>query len=134
MWIHQYAVDTSKDLTQPLPEPSNDDMELALLGLTRTPKGDELEEFVSSPAVFEMPLAFWKKNCESHPQLANMARDFFAIPATSAPSEQCFSKAHTLLPYTRNRLGTDRIQEQMLLDSWLDYFNRKNSLFNIYPL
>jgi len=85
---------------------------------------DQLEEFVSGPTVRETPLLYWKKNCESYPQLAKMARDFFAIPATSAPSERCFSKARSLLPYTRNRLGADKIQEQMLMDSWYDYFGQ----------
>jgi len=122
VWIDQYAQDTSQDLTQPLPDPSEDDLELSLLGFSSKPKGDELEEFVSGPTVRETPLVYWKKNCESHPQLAVMARDFFAIPATSAPSERCFSKSRALLPYSRNRLSPGRIQEQMLLDSWYDYF------------
>ncbi|KAG0032515.1 hypothetical protein BGZ83_004434, partial [Gryganskiella cystojenkinii] len=87
-WFNQYAEDTSQDPTQPFPDHDDEDVELALLGFTNNrPKGDELEEFVSGPTVRETPLAFWKKNCESYPQLTKMARDFFAIPATSAPSE-----------------------------------------------
>jgi hypothetical protein len=130
VWTDQYArVDTGEDLTQPLPDPSEceGDVELALLGMTGQPDGDELESFVSSPVVRETPLIFWKKKCDSYPKLSKMARDFFAIPATSAPSERCFSKARSLLPYTRNRLGPSKIQEQMLLDSWFDYFNRKST-------
>jgi hypothetical protein len=56
-----------------------------------------------------------------------MAKDYFAIPATSASSERCFSKARQLLPYTRGRLGPEKIQEQMLLDSWYDYFSKKKN-------
>jgi hypothetical protein len=123
VWINQYAVDTSEDDTQPFPDPSEDDLELSLLGFTTSPKGDELEEFATGPTVIKTPLAYWKMNCGAHPQLAKMARDFLAIPATSAPSERCFSKARSLLPYTRNRLGPDKIQEQMLLDSWCNYFD-----------
>lgn len=119
----EYAASTSEDLTQPSLDASNDDIELALLGMIKKPKADELEEFVSSPKVMETPLVFWRKNCGSYPQVARMARDFFAIPATSAPSERCFSKARPLLPYTRNRLGPNKIQEQMLLDSWYGYFS-----------
>jgi hypothetical protein len=55
-----------------------------------------------------------------------MAKDYFAIPATSASSERCFSKARQLLPYTRGRLGPEKIQERMLLDSWYDYSKKKN--------
>lgn len=65
VWISQYADDTSEDLTQPLPDPSNDDKELVLLGLTNKPRGEELEVFVSSPTVREVPLVYWKNNCGS---------------------------------------------------------------------
>jgi hypothetical protein len=124
VWTDQYVEDNSQDLTQPFPDPGDNDLELSLLGFTNKQKGDELEEFVLGSIVRETPLVYWKKNCESRPQLAKMARDFFAIPATSAPSERCFSKARSLLPYTRNRLSPERIQEQMLLDSWYDHFNK----------
>jgi hypothetical protein len=97
-------------------------MELTLLGLTKTQKDDQLEEFVLGPLIMEMPLVYWKKNHGSYPHLAKMAKDYFAVPATSAPSERCFSKARSLLPYIRNRLGPDKIEQQMLLNSWYDHF------------
>jgi hypothetical protein len=63
MWKDQYATNTAEDLT--LLDESESEIELALLGMTKKPKGDELEEFVSSPTVMEMPLAFWKKKTTS---------------------------------------------------------------------
>jgi len=119
VWRAQYSGITIEDIIQQPQDDSNSDIELDFLGLTKTKtaRRDELEEFVSSPTASETPLLYWKKNCETYPQLAKMARDFLAVPATSAPSERCFSKARSLLPYTRNRLGADKIQEQMLMDS-----------------
>ncbi|KAF9367636.1 hypothetical protein BGX21_007192, partial [Mortierella sp. AD011] len=55
-WHSHYAANTNDELTQPLPEPANDDFELDLLGFTDRPKDDELEEFVSNPIVKETPL------------------------------------------------------------------------------
>lgn len=40
-------------------------------------------------------------------------------------------KARSHLPFTGNRLGPDRIQEQMLLDSWYEYFSLKNNSWNV---
>lgn len=123
-WVNQYAEDTSDVVTQPLQE-NDDEDEFSLLGFSSTtPMGDELEDFVSRPRIKEKPLVYWRRHCDEHPRLAMMARDFFAVPASSASSERCFSKARSLLPYTRNRLCPVRIKEQMLLNSWYDYFQQ----------
>jgi len=106
-------------------------MELILLGKRKRNKVDQLELFVTAPPVEEMPLDFWKQHHGSFPQLAPIApmvKDFYAIPATSASSEHCFSKAHALLPYTRNCLSPNRIKEQMLLDSWYHFFDQKDEM------
>ncbi|KAF8949773.1 hypothetical protein BGZ46_004955, partial [Entomortierella lignicola] len=116
-WYEHYMKDLNGADTQPLPDPSDDDNELSLLGLATYPNQDELEDFVMGPAVRDTPLSYWKKNPSSYQQLAGMARDFFTVPATSASSERCFSKARSLLPYSRNRLGVNKIKEQMLLRS-----------------
>ncbi|KAF9309669.1 hypothetical protein BGZ91_007329, partial [Linnemannia elongata] len=67
-WRDQYAANTSEDRTQSPLDASNDDIELTLLGMTKKPKRDELEEFVSSPKVMETLLVFRRRNCGSYPQ------------------------------------------------------------------
>lgn len=96
------------------------DAELDLLGVPDKPKGCELQEYVAERYARRLPLEFWKENDDPRrfPQLAKMARDYFAIPATSASSEHCFSQTRAHLPYTKNRLGQHKIKEQMLLESW----------------
>lgn len=131
VWNRDYSMETEdhdddhEDLTLPLLDP-DDNSELALLGFTgRRKEGDELEGFAASPTVKELPLSFWKRSCDSYPRLARMARDYFAIPATSAPSERSFSKGRALLPYNRSRLGPQKVKEQLALDSWYEYFSKK---------
>jgi len=118
-WKEQYPRDNCDTVTQPPNlDPRGDNMELTLLGLAKTCKDDQLEEFVSGPFIMEMPLVYWKRNHGSYPHLAKMDKDHFAVPATSAPSERYFPKACLLLPYTRNRLSPDNIGQQMLRNSW----------------
>jgi hypothetical protein len=52
-----------------------------------------------------------------------MARDYLAIPATSVPSEQCFSISKNLITNNRNRLVGKTVRMCMCLKSW-------NSLLN----
>jgi hypothetical protein len=62
LWRDQYVVNTSMDLTEPSVNADDNDMELTLLELTKRPKGDQLEEFVSSGTVMAAPLGYWKEN------------------------------------------------------------------------
>lgn len=77
-------------------------------------------------AVPDLELSFWKGQVLHWPQLSLMAKHHLAIPATSTPSERCFSAARLILPYTRNRLTSETIRILMLTDSWmklgLEYF------------
>ena len=52
------------------------------------------------------------------PVLSQMAQDFLAIPATSAPSESMFSQASDIITKKRNRLGADTVNMLMCLRSW----------------
>ena len=40
-----------------------------------------------------------------------MAQELLAIPGTAVPSEKGNSEARELLPYTRNRLGPEKLEE-----------------------
>ena len=52
-----------------------------------------------------------------------MARDYLAIPATSVPSEQCFSISKNLITNNRNRLMGKTVRMCMCLRSWNGILN-----------
>ncbi|KAG0247202.1 hypothetical protein DFQ27_002429, partial [Actinomortierella ambigua] len=103
---------------------SEDDMNSQLLNLVgasgRMKKrriADQLDSFVEGDRVAKAPLDYWKSDDDEHKDIRRMARDYFCIPATSAPSERAFAKARAFIPYTRNRLSAGRLKDLMLLGS-----------------
>ncbi|CAI7889520.1 unnamed protein product, partial [Closterium sp. NIES-54] len=50
--------------------------------------------------------------------LRRMARDYLAIPATSASSERVFSLGRNLISWKRHRLASQRTRAVMILRSW----------------
>ncbi|KAG0259463.1 hypothetical protein DFQ27_004043, partial [Actinomortierella ambigua] len=83
---------------------------------------DELDAYASFhvPGTYNHhePLRFWRDYEKMWPAVAQMARDYLAIPTTSTPAERIFSRSRALLPYQRNRMSNDRIRELMLADAW----------------
>lgn len=81
-----------------------------------------LEEYLNQPTVSmnTEPLKWWKSNEEQFPNLAKMARDYLAIPGTSASSERLFSSGRQLITDFRCSLSPATIQACMCLKSWLD--------------
>lgn len=61
---------------------------------------------------------YWKVKQYEFPTIAKIARDFLAIPATSAPSECVFSGGSDLISKKRARLSVDSIQMLMCLRDW----------------
>jgi hypothetical protein len=47
-----------------------------------------------------------------------MARDYHAIPATSAPSERVFSMAGNLVSKKRTRISSENVRYVLCLRSW----------------
>ena len=88
-------------------------------------KAGELDEYVKEGSQLvlcekEPPeLMYWRSQSERWPNLANMAQDYLAIPATSTPAERCFSQAKYILPPERNGLRPTSIRSLVLLDSWI---------------
>jgi hypothetical protein len=91
---------------------------------------DELERYYAFPRPKEGTdiLAWWKSTgTSSFPTLAKMARDYFAIPASSVASERVFSSAADICTPDRNRLEPDTVSDAMCLKMWLrnkDIFNK----------
>ena len=63
----------------------------------------------------ENPLIWWSKHHEQFPRLAKLAKAYLAIPATSVPSEQSFSKAGYITEKRRSKLSTDHVKEILFL-------------------
>jgi len=64
-------------------------------------------------------LKWWKDNSKLFPNFSEMARELLAIPGTAVPSERVNSEAREMLPYTRNRLGPEKIEATLVLKSYL---------------
>jgi hypothetical protein len=63
-------------------------------------------------------LLWWKVNSKKYPNLSRMARDYLAIPGTSASSERLFSSGKLMITDTRSRLSASTIQACQCLKSW----------------
>ncbi|KAG0258626.1 hypothetical protein DFQ27_004536 [Actinomortierella ambigua] len=79
---------------------SEDDMNSQLLDLVsasgRMKKrriADQLDSFVEGDRVAIAPLDYWKSGDDEYKDIRRMARDYFCIPATSAPSERAFTNS-----------------------------------------
>merc|ERR1712071_358828 len=66
----------------------------------------------------EDPLVYWKRRETSSPFLAEMAKIYLAVPATSTPSERAFSQGRLLLRYSRSRQNSQHIRALICLKSW----------------
>jgi hypothetical protein len=63
-------------------------------------------------------LGWWKNHEQDYPVLANMARDYLAVQASSVPSERVFSSSGLFISDRRTRLSNDTIQASMCLKHW----------------
>lgn len=81
---------------------------------------DELLVYLSECAAYPTcdPLAWWGTVGSRFPALQRAARDYLAIPATSAPSERAFSKGRQTISEFRHRLDPSMIEALELLQSW----------------
>ena len=65
-------------------------------------------------------LHYWKNNANASPTLAMMARDIFAVPMSTVPSESCFSSANRILTDKRSKLGPTVFERLVCLKDWFD--------------
>ena len=61
------------------------------------------------------PLSYWKLKENEYPILAQLARKFYSVPATSAPIERVFSHAGRILTPLRSRLLPEHFETLIFL-------------------
>ena len=66
-------------------------------------------------SIEEDPLIWWRTNSYRFPILSFLAKDFLAVPATSVPSEQIFSKAGHIMNVKRSSLGSSLADKLIFL-------------------
>ena len=69
----------------------------------------------------EDPLQYWKRNEAAYPILSAMAKDYLAVPGSSASSERVFSAAKNVVTLLRNRLMPDTVKYILRMKSWTKY-------------
>ena len=64
-------------------------------------------------------LAWWKLNAPKYPDLARVAKDVLAVPASTVASEAAFSTSGRTLSAVRNRLKPETLEAFMCAQDWL---------------
>ncbi|CAI5928541.1 unnamed protein product [Closterium sp. NIES-65] len=89
---------------------------------------DEVDRYLAEPRQRGgCPLAFWRAR-EDFTVLREMARDYLAVPATSAASERAFSQGRNIITWQRHRLSDGRVRAVMAIKSWMEQNTSGRSL------
>ena len=73
-------------------------------------------------------MAWWRRHERAYPTLAMMARDVFAVPVSTVPSESCFSSANRILSDKRSKLGPHVFERLVCLKDWIQAEDRKQHM------
>jgi hypothetical protein len=79
-----------------------------------------LYDEVSEVAIDSSPLLWWKKNCDCFKHLAELAKKYLCIAATSVASERVFSTSGNVVSAKRSRLDPDTVNQLTFLAKNLD--------------
>ena len=66
---------------------------------------------------------YWLTKRYCYPHLYAMAKDFLAIPVSSASSERAFSQARNFISWNKSRLQASTIRQSMCLKNWIPEWN-----------
>jgi len=88
-----------------------------------TPLTTELERWFREPCIPvnttpEKLTVYMQSKIYDFPIITLMARDYMAIPATSAPSERVFSEAGNLITKKRGKISSENVRYVLCLRSW----------------
>ena len=130
MYQDQYApLSVFRPETPPISSQSSmdDDFMLAVFGNSQMSQDQVvmseidiyLEEKVEGSQVD--PIEWWRTYESRFPNLSRMARDYLAIPATSVPSERCFSIAGSVLTKRRSVMTEGMANAIMCCKYWLGF-------------
>lgn len=75
-------------------------------------------------------MEYWKLHQNKFPILSILARQYLAIPATSALAERIFSQATDIITKKRNKLSKDTFKMIMLLKNWRILQDSEEELFD----
>jgi hypothetical protein len=95
---------------------------------TNSEEDDEVSRYVKLQdiRVKDDPLMWWLNHRDSFPTLAQLARKYLSIPATSVPSERLFSDAGNHISAKRTHLTPDLVNKVLFL-------KRNNTHFEMFP-
>ncbi|CAI7852183.1 unnamed protein product [Closterium sp. NIES-53] len=79
---------------------------------------DEVSMYLSERVRCDVTALEYWRSATNMQTLRRMARDYLAIPATSASSERVFSLGRNLISWKRHRVASQRTRAVMILRSW----------------
>ena len=82
----------------------------------------EFDSYIKSKRIkaIDNPLIWWATSHSIFPQMGNMAKDIYAVPATGSGVEREFSISGNIVNHRRNRLKPKTISDLMQYKRWLD--------------
>ena len=103
----------------------------------------EIELYIKTPGIplrtsdgkFSDPLQWWEDMCKrkKFPILSQVASQFLAIPATSAPLERNFSRSALVLTAKRSRLVSRIVSAVVLMSENEDAVTSRKHIKKMYP-
>jgi len=101
-----------------------------------TPLKIEIEKYLDLPRLANPKvdvLGWWKAQKCTFPLLAECARKYHCIPASSAPSERLFSKSGNLITQNRNSLNPKNVHMLLYLQEHLEKVKITKWDFDLMP-